>query len=235
MEGFCPIYPRHLCCHVIKFRNTNEVLLRHFFGKQGPILIVLCSIEPGSKQHLLCSAAVPVALLLKATHLTHTCTKTLCHNRTQRRMLSRRYCHLPFRCRGTANQTNLAIRPGLCRQPAKGIIAIGNRCAKYIPLSFGEKSSPLILYRKSIAPAHCFVGFFKTAGSHLAIYPAIEIVGGAGKDQRMLAITLGPINICCQPHAIAHRYHHFLIDHGDLSQLAINRQGVLCRCSQCKQ
>src|SRR5690606_32381511 len=180
---------------IVKTLDADQVLLSDVFWQRGFVFIILCSIEPRGKQHLLRSTPVPVTLFIVFTNLANTGSESLCHHCSKCRVVQRCNGHLPFSRRRATDYTYLSIRPRLFAHPFNCIIAIGERCSHNIPFTFGEESAAFILNHVGIATLYGINGGFKRTGTHFAIYPCVEIVWCSLKHNLYFGISFLSISV----------------------------------------
>src|SRR5881394_41693 len=145
--------------------------------------MVLLAGDPGDEEHLHGAAAIPVSLFEVRRDATDPGAKTLRDDGSQRGIALRGDGQLPFRRRGTSDQTDLAVRPGLFRDPRDGRIAVAQRRTENVVVAFREKVSALVHLDKGITALDRVELATQVARQPVAHVPEVEVVRRAHKDR----------------------------------------------------
>ena len=123
--------------------------------------------------------------------------------------------HLPFRSRGASRGADFSVRPRLRREPVERVFAVRPRCSQYVVVALGEKMPALVLEHIRIPALDRFEDAAHVRGHAVAHVPEVEVVGRAHPDGGYFAAgVLRPVDICGQPHPVAHGHHHLAVNDG---------------------
>ena len=189
------------------------------FREHGANLI-LFAVEPVDEEHLHCTAAVPVALLVVGADLADAGAEALRDDGGQGLVAERGRGELPLGGRGAADEADLAARPRLRRHPVELVVGVGERRAENVVVAFGEEVASLVHLDHDVAALDGF-----EFGGHVAIgaeadVPEIEVVRRAAEDDGIfLACVLRPVDVGGHARAVLHGHHHLAVDDGDVFEL----------------
>ncbi len=225
-ERLRPVDRRRVLREVERLRRADQILLRGVGRKHRPHLVLL-AVEPRDEEHLHRAAAVPVALFVVGTDAADAGAEALHVHRRVAGMTERGHAHLILGGRRTAGRADLAVRPGLLRQPVDRVESVGLR-SEDVVVAFREEVAALVLHDVGVAAldggqlrAH--------VGRHAVLdVPEVEVVGRSHPDDRNLAgRVLRAIDVGRQAHAVRHRHHHLALHDRDRLELGFHLDAAL--------
>ena len=214
-----PVHVRLLGVQVVVADDPGAGFLIDIAGDLGPLRIVH-AVQPDEEQVAGHAARVPVALFLEPADLADAGAGRLGHHGGVGRVVLGGQGQLPLGRGGTAQGADLAVRPGLGRDPGQGVIAVGLGIAQDLVIALREVAAAFVLHHQGVAPADPGQGAARRAG-----VVGQFVIGRSDEDGGQGALgALGPIDVGRQAHPVPHRNHHRHLDIGDAGQFGLGRR-----------
>ena len=177
-----PVHARLLLREVEGLRRADQVFLRRRWREHRAHLVLL-AVEPGDEEHLHRPAAIPVALLEVRAHAADAGAEALHVHRRIGRVAQRRHAHLVLGGRRAARRSDLAVRPGLGRNPCERVVPVGGR-SQDVVVALGEEVAALVLDDVGVAALDGRQRGIHVGRHAVADVPEVEVVGRAHEDRR---------------------------------------------------
>jgi len=173
-------------------------------------------VEPGGEEHLEGAAAEPVALLVVRADAADAGAEAFRDEGGECLVAARGDGELPLGGGGAADEADFVGGPGEGAHPVEFVVRIGEWGAEDVVIAFGVKAAAFVHFDQGVAVLDGFEFSGHVAGGAEGDVPIIEVVGRAGKDDRVfLRRVLRTIDVGLHALAVAHGDHDFALDDGD--------------------